>query len=301
MLTEQGVGDAYCLAWEFAPNQKGANDLATYHVNPNYPEFPAGHYSDDTMRAIANSIVVLGDPKHWFDPAAYAGEYQAAHARDDRLGWSKGFQAYLEASRDKTPEQFMLGLRRRATNGAVMGVAPLGFLPDEATVRMAAAAQTISTHSGAAISSAQTIALAAHYLLHRKGDLDGLVDYLKDEVDWGSKQEAGDILGPTSVVPIPGMPAWTIASNAIYLLTRSDLFGLSDRISAIVDQAKTSNSDADSIAAVTMALGSCSTEIAQDLPNILVEGLENEPARAMLAGVDHALHAFAGTKPIRTS
>lgn len=297
MLIEQGVGDAYAIAWEFAPNQKGAHDLATYHQNPNYPEFPAGHYSDDTMRAIANSIVVLGDRRHWFDPAAYAGEYQAAHARDDRLGWSKGFQAYLEASRNRTPEQFMLGLRRRATNGAVMGVAPLGFLPDEATVRMAVAAQTLSTHSGAAISSAQTIALAAHYLLHRKGGLDAIVDYLKEEVDWGSKQEAGEILGPTSVVPIPGMPAWTIASNAIYLLTRSDLVGMSDRLSAIVQQAKTSNSDADSIAAVTMALCSCTTEIAHDLPDALVEGLENAPARALLRNVDEALHAMLASDP----
>jgi ADP-ribosylglycohydrolase len=298
MLTEQAIGDAYAIGWEFAPHQKGANDLATYHRNPNYPEFPAAHYSDDTMRALANANVVLGDPSRWFDPFAYAAEYQAAHRADPRLGWSKGFQAYLEANRDSSPQDFVLGLRRRATNGAVMGVAVLGFLPDERTIRAAAAAQTLSTHSGAAISSAQTIALAAHYLLHGKGRLDRLVDYLKDQVDWGSKQEAGDVLGPTSVVPVPGMPAWTIASNAIYLLTRTDLIGLSDRLSSIVDQARTSNSDADSIAAVTMALASCSPEIEQDLPAALKDGLETPMVRSVLADVDRALHKFAGTDPV---
>jgi len=298
MLMEQGIGDAYCIAWEFCPQQKGANDLATYHQNPKYPEFPAAHYSDDTMRALANANVVLGDPSRWFDPCAYAAEYQAAHRADGRLGWSKGFQAYLEANRDATPQDFVLGLRRRATNGAVMGVAVLGFLPDERTIRAAAAAQTMSTHSGAAISSAQTIALAAHYLLHRKGRLDGLVDYLKEEVDWGSKQEAGDILGPTSVVPIPAMPAWTIASNAIYLLTSSEFTGLSDRLSRIVQQAKNSMSDADSIAAVTMALCSCSDEIEQDLPAALKDGLETPMVRSVLADVDRALHKFAGTDPV---
>lgn len=78
MLMEQAIGDAYAIGWEFAPHQRGANDLATYYQNPNYPEFPAAHYSDDTMRALANANVVLGDPSGWYDPCAYAAQYQRA-------------------------------------------------------------------------------------------------------------------------------------------------------------------------------------------------------------------------------
>ena len=298
MLIEQAIGDAYGIAWEFCPQQKGANDLATYHQNPNYPEFPPAHYSDDTMRALANANVVLGDPSRWYDPCAYAAEYQAAYRADQRLGWSKGFQSYLEANRDATPQDFVLGLRRRATNGAVMGVAVLGFLPDERTIRAAAAAQTMSTHSGGAISSAQVVALSAHYLLHGKGRLDGLVDYLEEEVDWASKQEMNEMIGPRAIIPIPAMPAWTIASNAVYYMTRPDMKGLSDRLSGIVEHAKESFSDADSIAAVVMALGSCSPEIAQDLPAVLKNGLEDPMGRSVLADVDRALHKFAGTDPV---
>lgn len=178
-----------------------------------------------------------------------------------------------------------------------MGVAVLGFLPDERTIRAAAAAQTLSTHSGAAISSAQTIALAAHYVLRGKGPLADLVPYLEAEVDWADKEECRRIVSPTATIPVPAMPAWTIAANAVFLLTSDTFSGLADRLHWIVERAKTTNSDADSIAAVTMALCSCSDEIVQDLPAVLKDGLETHAARSILEDVDRALHKFAGTRP----
>lgn len=294
MLIETAIGDAYAIAWEFAPGQRGANDLATYHANPNYPEFPAGHFSDDTLRSLANAEVVLGPESGWYDPAAYVEEYQKAHTADPRLGWSKGFQAYLDEHRDSSPRTFMLKLRRRATNGALMGVAPLGYLPDETAVRMATAAQVIATHSGAAIAPAQVVSLSAHYLIHRKGTRADLRAYLEREVDWADRDEMARIIGANAVMPRAQMPAWTIAAGAFFILADPGFTGLADRLSWIVDLAKTYDCDADSLAAVTMALCSCAGDVAQNLPQALMTGLETPAKRAEISSVEEALQRFAG-------
>jgi len=294
MLFESAIGDAYGLGWEFADGptaQHADNDLSAFRVNPRYPEYPAGRYTDDTLRSIANARVVLDPRAEWFDPAAYARSYQRIHAEDGRQGWSRGFQEQLEKHRDASPMQFMLGLRRRATNGAVMGVAPLGFLPDENAVRLAATAQCISTHSGAAASSAQAVALAAHYLLHDKGPMHGLEDYLEREVDWASRDECARILCKGSAaVPVPAMPAWTIAAGAIFILTDGLFTGMADRLKFAIER----GGDTDSLGAVTMALCSCTPSIPDDLPSSLADAIEDDAGRAMLRELDRRLNAFAG-------
>jgi ADP-ribosylglycohydrolase len=294
MLFESAIGDAYGLGWEFADGpsaQHGANDLSAYRVNPRYPEYPVGRYTDDTLRLIANARVVIGPRAEWFDPTAYMREYQRIHAEDPRQGWSRGFQEQLEKHRDASPLQFMLGLRRRATNGAVMGVASLGFLPDENAVRLAATAQCISTHSGAAASSAQTVALAAHYLLHDKGPRHALEDYLEQEVDWASKDECARILcRGTAAVPVPAMPAWTIAAGAVFILTDGLFTGMADRLRFAIKR----GGDTDSLGAVTMALCSCTRSIPNDLPSSLTDRIEDKDGRTMLRDLDRQLRKFAG-------
>jgi len=294
MLFECAVGDAYGLGWEFAGGptpQHGANDLSGYRINPRYPEYPVGRYTDDTLRALANASVVLGERSGWYDPTSYARAYQRIHASDGRPGWSRSFQAYLEAKRDSSPLQFMLGLRRRATNGAVMGVAPLGFLPHEDFVRMATTAQCVSTHSGATVSSAQAVALTAHYLLYDKGPIDQIEDYLDKEVDWADRDEFTRILcRHGSPAPIPGMPAWTIAAGAIFTLTDRLFTGMADRLKFSIER----GGDTDSLGAVTMALCSCAKSIPNDLPSSLVDHVEDEAGRAMLRDVDRQLREFAG-------
>lgn len=294
MLLQTAIGDAYGLGWEFAAGPTGqtaSNDLSAFRVNPRYPEYPSGRYTDDTLRSIANARVVLSPRAEWFDPTAYVREYQRIHAEDPRQGWSRGFQQQLEKHRDASPLQFMLGLRRRATNGAVMGVAPLGFLPDENSVRLAATAQCISTHSGAAASSAQAIALAAHYLLHDKGPRHQLDDYLEQEVDWASKDECTRILcRHGSPAPIPEMPAWTIAAAAIFVVTDGLFTGMADRLRFAIER----GGDTDSLGAVTMALCSCTQSIPDDLPHALVHHVEDAKGRAMLRDMDRQLYEFAG-------
>jgi hypothetical protein len=298
MLLQLAIGDAYALAWEFAPGQTAPNDLAGYHQNPKHAELKPGRYSDDTMRALANAAVVLTGSSAWFDPAAYVAAYQKAYNADPRAGWSRSFQAHLKRHHDATPVAFMKALRRRPTNGAVMGVAPLGYLPDEPSVRLASSVQCIATHHGAACSAAQAVALAAHYLIYRKGPRADLIAYLRDEVDWESAEEASRILGPDSPVPRADMPAWTIAAGALFVLTDDSFTGLSDRLTWIVDQGRQGPADTDSLAAVTMALASCATDIAQDLPVALIYGLEDEIARGNLVALDRRLTQLAISQQI---
>ena len=290
MIYETAVGDAYGLGWEFASGkniQTAPNDLSGYHVNPRYPEYPVGHYTDDTLRSIANSIVVLGDKEHWFDPLSYIAAYQAVHAVDNRQGWSRGFQAHLEAHGQSTPLEFMLSLRRRATNGAVMGVAVLGHLPDENSVRMATIAQCVSTHSGSTIPAAQAVALAAHYLIYDKGPRDQIEAHLESQVDW-TDEECRQILCRNQPIPAPAMPAWTIAAGALFLLTDSTFSGLSERLKFAIKR----GGDTDSLGAVAMALCTCAHDIPNDLPNSLVENLEDEDGRQMLREIDEKLRNF---------
>lgn len=289
MLIQLAIGDAYALGWEFAPEQKAANNLTAYCQNPKHLELKPGRYSDDTMRAIANASVVLSGPVRWFDPAAYVEAYQWAYSADPRPGWSHSFEAHLKAHCDSSPVTFMKVLRRRATNGAVMGVAPLGYLPDEASVRLATNMQCIATHHGAACSSAQAIALAAHYLIAHKGSRSDLLEYLREEVDWESPEEASRILGPGTVVPRADMPAWTIAAGALFVLTDDTFTGLADRLAWIVEQGRLGPADTDSLGAVTMALASCAQDIADDLPQSLVEGLEDAQKRHEIVSLDKRL------------
>ena len=292
MIYETAIGDAYGLGWEFAQGDKvqtAANDLSGYHVNPRYPEYPIGRYTDDTLRSLANAEIVLGPESGWYDPAAYVAAYQRIHAADPRDGWSRGFQAHLKAHRDSTPLQFMLALRRRATNGAVMGVAVLGHLPDENAVRLAATAQSIATHAGATVPAAQAIALAAHYLIHDKGPEDEIEAYLEREVDWTDKGETRRILTQgTAALPVPGMSAWTIAAGALFILTDTGFTGMADRLQFAISR----GGDTDSLGAVTMALCSCSRKIPNDLPATLVDHLEDEDGRAMLRETDIRLQSL---------
>jgi ADP-ribosylglycohydrolase len=294
MIRETAIGDAYGLGWEFAVGptaQTATNDLSGYRINPRYPDYPPGRYTDDTLRTLANAEVMLGDRAGWYDPTAYIAAYQAIHARDPRNGWSRGFQRHLEAHRDSSPLEFMLALRRRATNGAVMGVAVLGHLPDEGSVRLATIAQCVSTHSGVTVPAAQSVSLAAHYLIHGKGPVAGLEAYLEREVDWTDKDETGRILTQgTAALPVPGMPAWTIAAGAIFILTDTGFTGMADRLRFAISR----GGDTDSLAAVTMALCSCSSEIPDDLPASLCDHIEDEASRAMLEEVDRRLLAFVG-------
>lgn len=281
MLIEMAAADAYAVAWEFTEEQAGANDLSAFHRHPTHLELVPGRYTDDTQRAVANAKVVLSGEDDWFSPAAYVAAYQAETATDPRPGWSRGFGEYLADNRAASPASFMRRLRRRATNGCLMGVAPLGYLPDVHAVKTAATMQTVATHAGAAVPLAQCIALAAHFFVADIAPRSRLREWLRQTVEWdGSSDRTYVLTGMRRDPPKARMPARTVAAAALWAVTNLD------SQSEILKWAVAHGDDTDSLAAVAVSIASACPAIASDLPDALVGTVETPDRRGVLRQMD---------------
>ena len=280
MIFEMALADAYGVGFEFVDHSADRpNDLSVFHKHPAYQALPAGCYTDDTQRAIANAEVILGSGDI-FNPATYTAQYQAIYKADPREGYSRRYQKYLTANLGTEPAVFMMAIRRRPTNGALMGVAPLGFLPTPGAVKLATAVQVITTHHGAATPWAEAIALSAHFLL-RGGTRADLMAFLKDTVDWADDTQFPRLLNDTGA-PVT-MQAHDTASAIIAELLRND------QQSAILKACIERGGDTDSVAAGAIALAACSSEIEADLPGALQEGFEDPKQRSNLRNIDALL------------
>lgn len=280
MLFNMAVADSYAIAFEFVDHSEDRpNNLATFHQHPTYVELPAGSYTDDTQRAIANALTILIDQDP-FNPAAYVRRYQSVYAADPRQGYSRRYQKFLEENIQTSPARFMTLLHRRSTNGALMGVAPLGFLPSVGEVKLATTIQVITTHHPAASPWAQAIALAAHFLL-RGGSRSDLLSYLGEHVDWADDIQFSRLTSDHG--DKVSMSADDTASAIITELMKHD------RQSEILRSCVARGGDTDSVAAGAIALASCTNEIACDLPPALTEAFANRKTRLELKALDRKL------------
>lgn len=287
MLIELSVGDAYGAAFEFTRTPRIPNDLSVFGRHPKGGlGMVDGVYTDDTIRALANSRVLLShDERDRFRPEAYMRAYQQAYALDRREGWSGRFQQMLESHVESDAVDFMRALHRRGSNGCLMGVAPLGFLADKNDVKLAATMQTVSTHAASIAPYAQMIALAAHHLLHGGTTL-SVTDYAIFEAEWpddGAAARFRRLLDDEP--PVPDMPSHTIVAGALWALSRFD--SASDALRWTCSR----GGDTDSLGAVTMALASCAKDMAQDLPSHLLETVDSDENRDAIKRLDAALRA----------
>ena len=285
MLIEQAVGDAYGAAFEFTTRPAIPNDLTVFGRHPKGGVgMVDGVYTDDTIRAIANARVLLsGDENDRFRPEAYMRAYQDEYRKDRRAGWSSRFQAMLEEHVDAPATTFMRAIHRKATNGCLMGIAPLGYLRDPNDVKLAATMQTVSTHAASATPYAQVVALAAHHLLHGGTTL-SVVDYAISEAEWQDDASAvrfRHLLDDEP--PVPAMPSHTIAASALWALSNFDTMSEALRWTC------SRGGDTDSLGAVTMALASCARDMAADLPRHLLEMVDGDDNRAALTRLDAEL------------
>lgn len=285
MLIEMAVGDAYGAAFEFTRTPKIPNDLSRFGVHPK-GGLDRGAYTDDTMRAISNANVLLsGRTIDAYRPDAYIRELLDVFYDDRRPGWSGRFQQMLEAHVDRPPIKLMRALLRRGSNGCLMGIAPLGYLRTANDVRLAATMQTVATHSAATVPYAQVVALAAHHLLHG-GSTRTVTEYAITEAEWHNDADALRFRALLDdEPPVPDMPAPTIAACALWAL------GNFDSSAEALIWACSRGGDTDSLGAVTMALASCATDMAQDLPAHLIKNVDTAANRSMLRKLDAELAA----------
>lgn len=285
MLYEMAIADAYGIGFEFVKLEDAAtNDMLSYKQHPSYSDMKPGHYSDDTQRSIANALMVINgghESGDIYNPVAYAKAYQEIFARDPRPGYSRRYEQYLRDSSDKAPIEFLTGLKRRSSNGAVMGAAPLGFLHTPEQIMVAAAAQAISTHNPDTALYAQIVALSAHYFIYQCGPASELINFLHEYVD---------DLGKVGY-PIPHKTTIHAHSPVKNMLA---MVPTNWNLSMLIDGSVSLGGDTDSCAAICVAVASHSEEYFNDIPKALANGLEDgQYGASYLKQVDIQLEQYA--------
>lgn len=160
-----------------------------------------------------------------------------------------------------------------------MRAAPLGLYATVDEVLSRCAFQASLTHNTPdGIRAAQAASLMTHYTYYRLGPKRALHTFLSRHLrgDWGSAWRGK--------VGRPGLASVVAALTALVQ---------SDRMSDLLRVSVDFTGDVDTVAAIALAAGSCSTEIEQDLPAVLVSGLERgEHGYDLLVDLDRRLRGW---------
>ncbi len=260
MLLEIAIGDAYGAGFEYADKDliRQHNDLSHYVKHPRHKIQP-GSYTDDTQMSLAIAeAIVSGEP---WQPIALANRFVEAFKRDPREGYATGFYHFLQNVSDGT--QFLREIKPDSDkSGAAMRAAPIGIYPTLSLVIERCTIQAALTHNTPdGINAAVAAALTTHYFLYCLGPKKELGIFLEKHVprQWARPW--------TGAVKAQG---WMSVQAAVTALIKSDT--MSDLLKACIQF----SGDVDTVAAIALAAGSCSPEIAQDLPTHLFDALEND-------------------------
>ena len=277
MLLELAIGDAYGAGFEYVDREmiRQHNNLSCYVKHPRHNIRP-GCYTDDTQMSLAIAeTIVSGEP---WKPTVLAHKFVEVFQRDPREGYATGFYHFLLHVRDG--EQFLRNIRPTSEkSGAAMRAAPIGIYPTLSLVIERCTIQAVLTHNTPnGINAAVVAALMTHYFLYNLGPKKELGIFLEEHVrgHWATPW--------TGKVKSQG---WMSVQAAVTALLRSDT------MRELLKTCIQFSGDVDTVAAIALAAGSCSTEIAQDLPVHLIDSLENgQYGRDYIHLLDTQLMAF---------
>jgi ADP-ribosyl-[dinitrogen reductase] hydrolase len=259
MLLELAIGDAYGAGFEYVDSElvKRYNDLSRYVQHPRYP-IGSGRYTDDTQMSLAIAETLV-DREPW-TPEVLAHRFVSTFKRDPREGYAGKFYQFLLQVQDG--RQFLENITWTSDkSGAAMRAAPIGVLPTVEKVIEATTIQAAITHNTPdGINAAIAAALMSHYFIYKLGQKQELGQFLDAHVpgEW-SKQWQGEVRSK----------GWMSVRAAITAVMRNDC------LSALLKDCIAFTGDVDTVAAIALAAASCSEEIAKDLPDCLISGLEN--------------------------
>jgi ADP-ribosylglycohydrolase len=260
MLLEGAIGDAYGAGFEFASRQKiqEFNHLTQYETHPIYKEI-RGKYTDDTQMAIGLAELLI-EQTEW-TAFNIANKFVEVFNRDKRRGYSKRLFKIL--SEAKNGQEFLNTIISNSTrNGSSMRAYPLGVLISETDILEKCKIQSQITHNTPeAILASQAIALTSHYFTYQKGEKADLLEYLSDiqSHQWSAN--------------------WTDEVKVDALETVQAVLTLLMQEHTLSDLAKKSvdfGGDVDTVASLTLAIGSMSMEFDNDLPQWMYKNLEND-------------------------
>ena len=259
MLLELAIGDAYGAGFEYADSElvQRDNDLSRYVQHPRHQIKP-GCYTDDTQMSLAIAeTLVAGEP---WTPEVLAHRFVTTFKRDPREGYAGRFYQFLLQVQDG--QQFLENINWTSDkSGAAMRAAPLGILPTIEQVIEATTIQAAITHNTPdGINAAIAAALMSHYFIYQLGEKKELGQFLETHVsgEW-SKPWQGEVRSK----------GWMSVRAAITAVIRND------SLSELLKDCIAFTGDVDTVGAIALAAAACSNEITQDLPDHLIDGLEN--------------------------
>ena len=259
MLVELAIGDAYGAGFEYVNGRFIAehNNLSAYVQHPRHGTKP-GSYTDDTQMSIAIAEALVSD-EAWI-PENIANRFVDCFKRDPREGYAGRFYEFL--NRVHTGQQF-LGeiLPVSDKSGAAMRACPIGVCSSISEVVEKTELQAAITHNTSdGINAAKAAALMTHYIAYDLGPKSETGKFLESQVagEWNSNWQ-GKV----------GEKGWMSVRAAITAVMRND------RMSDLLKDCVNFTGDVDTVATIALAAASCSREVIQDIPQQLVEGLEN--------------------------
>jgi ADP-ribosyl-[dinitrogen reductase] hydrolase len=266
MLLRIAQADAYAMATEYIkfPKdqeiQKEALKFSRFVKHPTH-SLKSGQYTDDTQMSIAVSEVLLEGPP--FTKEKFADAFVRCFKRDQRKGYSQGFQHLLESIKDG--QELLEKLHPDSDkNGAAMRAVPIGVLPNPWQVLEVADTQARITHDTLdGVISARAVAIMSHYALYESKPMNGaLLEYVQSYLP----EFRNDVWTKLSPVTGPRVGIKT-AEAVLFLLQRNHtLLGLLRQCIEI-------GGDTDSVAAI--AWGIASTRMQDDmLPDFFETNLE---------------------------
>lgn len=268
MLIEIAVGDSYGVPYEFVDFKIiiESNKGWSYAQHPIHRINP-GCYSDDTQMSIGLAEFMIDNRKNLFDKRTLAKYFLNAFKRDERKGYSRGFQALLESVSDENELIQKIETHGKSDKGGgAMRVCPVGLLNDIDLIKNFSKFQAELTHEKTAIIAAQAAALSVYWFKNcLEQELENLYDWLNStlgsDIDWvfsGGEVKARNDLGLLTVK--------AAIDAALHTTTLQE---------AIV-RAVSYGGDTDTVAAITAGMVSNSVFHDKSIPDSLYYGLENK-------------------------
>ena len=253
---------------------------------------------------VTESDIVSFRRIHWRKvKEIFADKYLEVFKRNERRGYTMYLLHTLMNS--VSGKDLLSKLNGKSDkSGAFMRAPPFGFYEDVNDVIISADMQARVTHdSWVGRHSSVGAALMTHYFYHKLGPKEDLVTWMKDlpswvENDWpyhgreicnfsnlhsdeafevqavrfnqdGQEKIVEDMVQPWKPGRRVRVHGWDCLESAIYAIERND------NMADILKDCVSHTGDVDTNTAVAAAAASCSEEIEQNIPSILVQNLEN--------------------------
>lgn len=277
MLVELAIADAYGAGFEYANEMIKFNDLSKYVQHPRHKGIRPGMYTDDTAMSIAIAELIVSGEK--WTPLNIANKFVECFKRDWRDGYARGFQMFLESI--NSGQEFLDKIKPYSDkSGAAMRACPIGIFSGTDTVIRYAIMQAKLTHNTKdGIEAAVVAALITHFFISdlftknwEKNQIGEWVNACLDAGPGGFKNKPELNRQHDWNEPWSGKvksKGWMSVRAAITAIKRND------KLSDLLKDCISFTGDTDTVATIAIAAASCSAEYEKDIPQYLIDTLEN--------------------------